>query len=742
MIIDGKDFAIRYVDPTLPDLGSGNNVYDGLTPETGYRSIPITEDNICFIVRNTDTSVQFNAGTSKIKNICIIGMTDSSNFFYKFIPNEAKVAWGSDPVGKVNIKFDNSSTTSPDSEGWTNTSKHHAIFTALLYMRFENCRLMRTSTCGTNTTNGPGFMIVITNMINKCIFNNCEFGYDTIKIKDYYTDNSDMPTESRTRMSQYINLENCYNFIVSNCYIDAACVCSSTDGSGSGSTRFLTDFVGRGTIENLVVKNNTIYTLGNLVNSSYDTPSQFNSFVFEFSSVPNAVIDNNKIYFAYKNVQEHNHRAIFYVKSNDWGNITFINNKYSVIKFKDFTTTILNRKLAEYLVAGGSYYLNNNTFDYSDENLKILNCCALNISSTASSVPGLFNYQIKNLTVKTYIKEPELYTTEDNMIAVIIDNSSGNYSYNFYVNFDAGATTYLPRIIENIRIETLDDAFHGNFCNIISGNITGNVFLNTCCYANLIIRNLIPKLRSALNVANGNIVRLSNLIYEVSDDIKQQILINSSDTSGTINNNTILIDSAPTLPFYSGNTSIVDNNDRNSAFICYNYEDGKFFAKDDKSFAQSHAMTRTNSISTTMLKIANNRNAYTNNEYFKLSLYPLTKGFAKTISSGTYNLVFHFGAKNLTVDSLLTGLQINVYDDSRFTTEYTANSGILELDPDTTYNDVDVVAYKYTIPNITIQRDLLNNSVTTDLDVEIHYNCYSSTGYIYLDPIFDAVKLN
>ena len=83
MIIDGKDFAIRYVDPTLPDLGSGNSVYNGLTPETGYRSIPITEDNVCFIVRNTDTPVQFNAGSSTIKNICVIGMTDSSNFYYQ-----------------------------------------------------------------------------------------------------------------------------------------------------------------------------------------------------------------------------------------------------------------------------------------------------------------------------------------------------------------------------------------------------------------------------------------------------------------------------------------------------------------------------------------------------------------------------------------------------------------------------------------------------------------------------------
>ena len=253
MKVDLIEFSnIVYIDPNIDDYGI---LLDGKTPETAYKEVPTLTDNTCYVVRRYDDyAAQFTNSSSAVKNIMLLGMPRPGEKYFEYMSPEIQAAWGNDEARIGCFKFDKTSTTSPVDENWTSTAKHHCILTALEYMRIENCRLMRTSASKFTSGRGVGFMFVINSSKPNIIVNNCEFGYEFTKMKDYYKTNPSLISEEIQKFSHYITTDTASNFVVTKSYIDAACVSDSGDDSGNASTEYLTDFSMRTSCDNAVIE--------------------------------------------------------------------------------------------------------------------------------------------------------------------------------------------------------------------------------------------------------------------------------------------------------------------------------------------------------------------------------------------------------------------------------------------------------------------------------------------------------
>ena len=226
----------------------------------------------------------------------------------------------------------------------------------------------------------------------------------------------------------------------------------------------------------------------------------------------------------------------------------------------------------------------------------------------------------------------------------------------------------------------------------------------------------------------GNVVRLKEITY-VNKDLTP-IVINGAESTPITGNNTVIVDSAATLPFLRNTQKSSNEYDSNCISICYDFEDGKFFAKDTKTFAESYAMTNTYSSSDTMLKLCNNSDAYTDTNSFKLGISPLLNGFKIPVTyRQKVDIVIHFGAYNIAQTDLLGKLVFNFIDPDTKLIVASSTAGTIGIDPGVQYADTNVTAYKLKIDGID-----LSNLKTDYLNMEIDSAVYSADGYIYIDP--------
>lgn len=98
------DFNVVYVDPTLESSG------DGTTPATALNTLPDANsfaDNTCYLIRRTteDKACIISTGSNaSVKNIMFLGMPTVSDKMYEFVPDEAKTAWDGDEAMYANIQ--------------------------------------------------------------------------------------------------------------------------------------------------------------------------------------------------------------------------------------------------------------------------------------------------------------------------------------------------------------------------------------------------------------------------------------------------------------------------------------------------------------------------------------------------------------------------------------------------------------------------------------------------------------
>lgn len=111
MYFSNVNFRVVYVDPTIATAG------DGSTPEAALQNLPDTaaalSDNMCFLIRRTseDFSVLLPTGSCPATNLMIWGMPHSDDPDYLLVPLEARTAWGGDEAEYANVKANTVSAT-------------------------------------------------------------------------------------------------------------------------------------------------------------------------------------------------------------------------------------------------------------------------------------------------------------------------------------------------------------------------------------------------------------------------------------------------------------------------------------------------------------------------------------------------------------------------------------------------------------------------------------------------------
>ena len=272
-------------------------------------------------------------------------------------------------------------------------------------------------------------MFSITSAVDKLIFDKCEFGYENIMLRDYGKDHTDIDANSKARYSQYIGIDKAVSYTITNCYIDAACVSSSGDGSGNGSTRFLTDFSIRTYVKNLDFTNNTVYSLGNLVGASYETWGfAYNTNVFVVAKANNTNISGNNIHYCFKN-NEHQARSFIWIEADSTGRLRYENNVFDFFMFQGKTEQDLgNRGKAsyDYLAGYEDIYVKNNQYNFDNDMVKCAYGRVLVLTGSAA-IPSLFQRCVDNLTIKMYTGDSS-YNIADKDYAPFILDMGGNYS--------------------------------------------------------------------------------------------------------------------------------------------------------------------------------------------------------------------------------------------------------------------------------------------------------------------------
>lgn len=746
MKVDLIDFSnIVYIDPNINDYGI---LLDGKTPETAYKEVPTLTDNTCYVVRRYDDhAAQFTNSSSAIKNIMLLGMPRPGEKYFEYMSPEIQAAWGNDE-GRIGcFKFDKSGTTTPADENWTSTAKHHCIFTALEYMRVENCRFMRTSASKFTSGRGVGFMFVINSSAATIKVNNCEFGYEFTKMKDYFSGHNSLISEEIQKFSHYLNINACSSFSITNSYIDAACVSDYGDGSGNGSTRFLSDFSVRSSLTKFNLQNCEIYTFGR-INNTTDHNNQNNGHVFVIPNVKFGYVNNIDFNLLYnKNQIVGCNRGLISFYSNDSGNGVYIHN-----------VTVKQKLFPDYDVQSNAYYTNgviyldgyvsnldiqNINIDLTNEIVKTAYGNGLNCINLPKETPGLCKRLLKDIDIKFYT-EDDTISNGDEAYGAIGWSTSFTKNANAYDNRNDDTSddsiNNLIGIAENINIKTNGVALTVDKANVISGVIRGKIIAKAYSYINLtsLTQNCDHyAIQCPLNAANT--IKIKNLYLNSNYFIDGKIAISpdNTQTSDDFGNNTIIIENAAYLPFKSSVIANTEVFDRNTIIACYNYENGKFFVKNRRSYAISSAITRNNAQSNSILQVVSNKSATPSNTYLRFGNNSLMPGFKQTLTSGIYDITFYFSCYNFVPNVNSVNIFINSFDNSG--NNFVSYSGELEEDT-SVWSDENVTAYKLTIKDVVIPKDIRGNIIEQDLFTDFVFNFYANNGYIYLDTIPTTVK--
>lgn len=108
MNLSNVDFTVLYVDPSAASSG------DGSTPDNAMKTLPQLSsdvpDKTCYLIRRTaDGEVTLPKGeNSGITAMAVIGMPKATDELYLLMPEEAKTAWGADTADYANVKSETS----------------------------------------------------------------------------------------------------------------------------------------------------------------------------------------------------------------------------------------------------------------------------------------------------------------------------------------------------------------------------------------------------------------------------------------------------------------------------------------------------------------------------------------------------------------------------------------------------------------------------------------------------------
>lgn len=219
MIFSNTDFTLKYLDPSAEENG------DGTTPESPLNAFPESigdlGDNTAWIIRRTseeNSALLPSGNTSEIRNILFIGMPKSTDPLWTMMPRIAQEAWGSDEADYASIRANTGDEPWGDEYGFVlpacKTFMLHRVYVfrddSWAYMSIfkfpaqdytasisiENCKFGQKGidldsqdfTTSTNTSRCKAFFYINTAHVlsmHRCIFNIVNDG------DDWYGDTAD-----------------------------------------------------------------------------------------------------------------------------------------------------------------------------------------------------------------------------------------------------------------------------------------------------------------------------------------------------------------------------------------------------------------------------------------------------------------------------------------------------------------------------------------------------------------------
>ena len=708
------DFNVRYIDPSSPVNG------DGSSPVTPMNNFPASIDelsnNTAWIIRRTseEYSVLLPHGATSIQNILFIGMPKPSDPMWSMMPRIAQEAWSDDLFEYANIKADTG--TDPWGEEWSFRMDDGKTF--LLH----RCYVFRENTPAYNTI----FKFPSQNYIAEISIENCKFGYKGINIdsEDYVDDVS-----SVYGCRMYLHVNTAHVFSMHHCIINLV----------NTYNDYYMD-----TPNPINVNNANFFTVSDI--DVYTTTSEHE----EGYGVGTALNFSNGswggAYSDYQNLRFH------ILPMKEWGYLPML--FYSAVndfcKIRNVTITLESRQLGtgtptRYSVSQ-SLFRTHGSREFMIENITVNlpKCWRINSGGRVVSISGFANStipghckSIKNITIN--MAETDGIDTERN----------GNYydwvrygttdigQYPYYSALEMSFSEYSyyegawePVVASGITVNhPRGVALYAYGCQIRNCDLKGAIKLRRCVADVGTLESFYPGY--ALFAAEATTLRVGYLILGKDNTDITGGADDPAVGSRYSDNSFIYVESSNgALKSNIGET--VTNVWNGYNFICSNEMDtGHYTCRSCNYLCDTWNARRTDG-APAVWKFTSSANG---SGGLSLGRAPFKGLQLPTGEVGNYTLTMHIAAKGISdISAINRSLLVQVTVPRPDNTEevlFSSTSGQWLDDSESEWvNDSELVQKKLVIPFQVTQ-------AISPIDVKIHYQLYSATGYVYIDPAME-----
>lgn len=713
MIFSNIDFTLKYLDPSAEENG------DGTSPESPLNAFPesIGElcDNTAWIIRRTseDYSAFLPGGnTSEIHNILFIGMPKNTDPLWTMMPRLAQEAWGSDEAEYANIRANTGDEPWGDEYGFNLPACKTFMLHRLYVFRDESWAYMSI------------FKFPAQDYTASISIENCKFGQKGIDL-----DSQDFTTSTNTsRCKAFFYINTAHVLSMHRCIFNI--VNDGDDWYGDTADPFHLN-----NASYISVSDVDVYTTTSQYGGDYG-PGGGTALCFSNGSWGGAFSD-------YQNLRFH------ILVNGTWGYMPCL--FYSAVndycRIRNITATIEERKLgtnnpSQYCV-GQSMIRSHGSREFEIDGITVSlpKCWRITEGGRVVSISGFCNSTIPGFSKS--IRNISISMAETD--GVDSEASTGNYyewvrqgigdigRYPWYSalemsfserNYSEGA--WEPVVVSGITVNHPHGvALYAYGCQIRNCSLKGTIKLRRCVADVTSMTSFYPGY--ALFAAEASTLRVGTLTLgkensEITGGADDPAVGSYySDTSfiyvGTCN--------GPLKSNIGGTATNVYNGYN---VICANESDsGHYTCRSENYICDTWNARRTGG-APACLKIISSANG---SGGMSLGRAPF-RGFQITpAATGIHTLEFHIAAKGISdLSELNRRLLVQVSVPRANGTQevyFSSTSGRWEDDSSAEWvNDSEMVQRKLVMP--------LNITEAGALDVKIHYQLYSASGYVYLDP--------
>lgn len=718
MIFSNIDFELKYIDPSAAENG------DGLSPETPSNALPEAigdmGNNTCYLIRRTgeSSSVLLPRGnTGDIQNILFLGMPKATDAMWQFMPLIAREAWGADEAEYANIRADTGEEPWGEEYGFNLP----AVKTFLMHRIY----LFRDNT--------PAYMAILkfssSDYTANLAFEHCKFGAKGVDI------NLESFTAETTTSSckSYMEINTAHVFSMRNCIVNSV---SGEDYYGNGG-------------HPISMANANFITLANI--DAFATTSQYGG---EYGPGSGTVFNLSNgswggAITSYENIRFH------ILVNKTWGYLPSLLysavNDYCVIR--NITAAILPRKLGTetptMLCVGQPLIRSHSSREFLIENIRVdlPKCWRIETYGRVISISGWSNStmpghckSIKNIAInmaETDGVDSEKSGNYYEWIKYGIDDIN-QYPYCAALELSFSERSYSegawePVVASNISVNhPRGQALCGYGLQIRQCAVKGAVKLRRCIADISTIESYYPGY--ALFAAEATTLKVGTLTLGKVNAAVTGGVDDPGVGSNYSNGGFIYVESANgALRSNIGGTATNIWNGHN--VICGNEVDsGHYTCRSENYLCDTWNARRTGG-APAVFKFTSSADG---SGGMVLGRSPFQGMKATPAETGLHTLTLHIAAKGMSGAEqmnrkLLVQLTIPRADGT-FETIFSSVAGQWLDDSAAEWiNDSEMDQKKLVIP--------FHVTEIGAIDVKIHYQWYSATGYLYIDPALELVKV-